>query len=154
MRVGKWDEQKILFKNRGRGGHDHAGGTRGAHITSLAWATAAITPKALGTGCIQYVSSAQVYGTGVKARKLFIGTLTKYSIGTTCSINFGGATGWTSIDYSRVTSRSGFGSFAGGQEGSVEINNFNTAGTLYLFLSNGTIAPGAINDVHAFVIGT
>jgi len=39
VRIGKWDEEKVLFKDTG---HDHTGGTRGAHIQH----------DALATGCV------------------------------------------------------------------------------------------------------
>lgn len=149
VRVGKWDEQKILFKNRGVGGHDHAGGTRGAHLTSLAMATGALTPKSLGTGCIQYVASAQIYSTAVKKRLMFCGTITKVGgAATIVTVNFGGATGWSIIDWARVNARSGFGTTAGGAEGTVDLNNFNAA-TLFLSATLGV----ETKQVHILAFG-
>lgn len=108
VRVGKWDEQKVLFKSRNDGGHDHAGGTRGAHITSLAFATAAIKAnKSLGTGCIQVLNPrATLFSTNVAKRKMWYGMITKTrNAATQYTVTMGGATGFAALDFVRMHCR-------------------------------------------------
>ena len=128
VRLGKWDEQKVLFKNRNLGGHDHFGGTRGAHIApgglatgavrATAIATSAVLGKALaigavkadkafGTGCIQMLNPrATLRSTNVAKTKVWYGMVTKTrAAATQYTITMGGATGFAALDFVRIICR-------------------------------------------------
>ena len=142
MRVGVWGEDKILFKN---GGHNHSGGTQGAHIGG----------GALGTGCLQYVG--QGFATNIAPRKIYQGTLRKDTRGLPSAKCYHDITGWKGIQFCRVNSRyNGNSTLRGGGEGSVEWGNCKMvggAGSVVRVYISGTVATAATYWVNAFLIG-
>jgi hypothetical protein len=80
VRIGKFDEAKILFKS---GGHDHSGGTSGAHLS----------PDAYATGAVKYATSVEA------VKKFFFGTVTAWSwAATVATITCDGGTGFSNVN--------------------------------------------------------
>ena len=175
VRLGKWDEQKVLFKNRNLGGHDHFGGTRGAHIApgglatgavrATAIATSAVNSKALaigaakanknlGTGCVQVLNPrATLRGTNVAKRLLWYGMVTKTRLAATqYTVTMGGATGFVALDWARLHARATRPGYRM-DTSTVLFYNFTGRSTmLYLFLP-ASLGAGATASVFCEVWG-
>lgn len=138
MRAGVWNEQKVLFMNRG---HDHRGGRRGAHIQGA---------RGLATGCIQILNPrpatsavfrcATLLSTNAGKRRYWYGGILKTrDVATTYTVGFGGATGFAGLDWARVTAP---------REGRIDnatvifYNYLGRASMLNVFLA-GTLGRGA-----------